>query len=344
MIVNPMRHQRGFNLIELMIGLTISLMGLAAVASMMMTFSKTRNTLAQTQAAQDNGVMALYRLERDLGQAGYGMWNLRACTTITNPGQPDISPVPVRINFGGTGISDTITIQGTNPATGNPGTELSAVTAGGNTMTSTQFNVRSSLGFAVGDRVVTNALAPSCTLVTVNSVSASVTVSGRTTASIGYDTPTLSTTANPGFVAYFGNGGPAGEFFSRNYAVGLTGLTVGDYPAYTTSNLVDGIVFMKAQYGLSATATNPTVTRWVSGATVINAANVQLVKAIRIGVVARSARREDGEVDQPNPLPLFDEKPDASGLTDAVSYTIPDLKARYRAYSTIVPLKNAIWN
>ena len=71
-----MRQQRGFNLVELMIGLTISLMGLAAVASMMMTFSKNRGSVAQTQAAQDNGVMALYRLERDISQAGYGLMDL----------------------------------------------------------------------------------------------------------------------------------------------------------------------------------------------------------------------------------------------------------------------------
>ena len=329
-----------------MIGLTISLMGLAAVASMMMSFAKNRGTLAQAQSAQDNGVMALYRLERDLGQAGYGLWNLQACDSIINGNgaSPAISPIPVIIGDGGAGVSDTITIQGTNPASGNPGTELSPATAGGNTMTGSQFNVRSSLGFAVGDRVVTNALAPSCTLVTVNSVGASVTAGGSTTAAIGYDTPTLSTSANPGFVAYFGTGGTAGEFFSRIYAVGLTGITVGDYPAYTTSNLVDGIVFMKAQYGLSATAASQTVTRWVSGATAINSANAQLVKAIRIGVIARSAKREDGEIDQPNPLPLFDEKPDAAGLVDAVSFTVPDLNARYRAYSTIVPLKNALWN
>ncbi|MBP7081338.1 MAG: PilW family protein, partial [Rhodocyclaceae bacterium] len=197
---------------------------------------------------------------------------------------------------------------------------------------------RSPAGFAVDDRVVTNALAPNCSLVTVTGVA----VISPTSAAISY-TPALSATTTAGFLANFGplTGGPAGSFFSRTYGVGLTSLTVGDYPAYTTSNLVDGIVFMKAQYGLSANATSSTVLQWVSGATVINSSNVDRVVALRIGVVARSTKREDGEIDQPNPLPLFDEK--AATGTDAVTYAVPDLNARYRAYSTIVPLKNMIW-
>ena len=154
--MNPMRQQRGFNLVELMIGLTISLMGLAAVASMMMTFSKNRGSVAQTQAAQDNGVMALYRLERDISQAGYGLMDLQGCTpTIVNGDgtNPSFSPLPISIGFVGTGVSDTILVQGTNPVSGIPGTELSSPTAGGNTMTAGQFNVRSCSYRCVGTRL-----------------------------------------------------------------------------------------------------------------------------------------------------------------------------------------------
>ena len=72
--MRQIRHRaRGFSLIELLIGMVIAMMGLAAVGSMMMTFSKKRSTVTQTMVAQDNGVMALYRLERDLAQAGYGL-------------------------------------------------------------------------------------------------------------------------------------------------------------------------------------------------------------------------------------------------------------------------------
>ena len=99
-----------------------------------------------------------------------------------------------------------------------------------------------------------------------------------------------------------------------------------DFPLYVISNLVDNIVFMKAQYGLAATINGTVVTSWVSGATAINSTNVQRVIALRVGVVARSTKREDDEIDQPNPLPLFNEKADSTN-----------------AFSTIIPLKNIIW-
>ena len=285
-----MRRQRGFNLIEMLIGLVISMMGLAAVSAVMMTFSKHRTAITQTLATQDNGVMALYRLERDISQAGYGL-RPAGCTTVVD-GANSFVPYPVVIGDGGAGSSDTLTIQGTNPASGIPGTELSV--SGGNTMTSNQYNVRSSVGFSVNDRVVATTFMPTCTMTTVTSVTATA---------IGF-TPALSATPAPGYLAYFG---AAGEYFNRRYAVGATALTVADYPAYAANNLVDDIVFLKAQYGMADTATTTVVTSWVSGATALTASNVGRVIAIRVGVVARSAEREKEVIDQPNPLPVFPE-------------------------------------
>lgn len=329
-----MRRQRGFNLIELLIGLSISLMGLAAVSAVMMTFSQKRGAITQTLATQDNGVMALYRLERDISQAGYGLAPLQGCTAVVDRTYSFL-PYPVIIGDGGTGASDTITVQGTNPASGAPGTELTV--SGGGTMTTGQYNVRSSVGFSVNDKVVATNFVPTCTMTTVTSVSATA---------IGY-TPALAASSAAGYLAYFGTSAGASsdpsEFFSRRYAVGTTAMTVADYPAYTTNNLVDDIVFLKAQYGLADTTASTTVTSWASGATALTSANVGRVIALRVGVVARSSARENEVIDQPNPLPVFPEMTDSSGGTDAVSFTIPDTRSRYRAYSTIIPLKNVIW-
>lgn len=322
-----MRRPRGFSLIELLIGLTISLMGLMAVSQVMMTFSKKRAAITQTLATQDNGVMALYRLERDISQAGYGLAPLQGCTTVVD-GANSFVPYAVIIGDGGVGASDTITVKGTNPASGVPGTELTL--SAGNTVTSGQYNVRSSVGFSVNDSVVATNFMPSCTLTTVTSIAATA---------IGY-TPALTASSAAGYLVYFG---AAGELFNRRYAVGPTALTVADYPAYTTNNLVDDIVFLKAQYGMAATSASTTVTSWVSGATALTSANVGRVVAIRVGVVARSSARENAVIEQPNPLLVFPEMADSSGVTDAVSFAIPDTRSRYRAYSTIIPLKNVIW-
>ena len=332
------RRSGGFSLIELLIAVTISLLGLAAVSEMMVNFSKKRSSITETLAAQDNGVMALYRLERDMGQAGYGLMPLQGCATIANGANPAFTPWAVQITDGGTGVSDTIAVKGANPASGVPGTELD--TSSGTSMTSVQYNVRSSAGFAVNDIVVSTL---ACAMTSITSVAA--TNLGYTYASV------LPTSSSAGYLAYFGQ---PGAFFNRQYGTAASGLTVADYPAFTTNTLVDNIVFLKAQYGLAAATTGSpaTVARWVSGATTLDgttclgsSVHPACVVAVRIGVVARSATNSPERVDQPDPLPVLPQiMSGATELGPAVTYSIPTgAPVRYRAYSTIIPLKNVIW-
>jgi type IV pilus assembly protein PilW len=332
-------RSRGFSLIELMIGVVISMMGLAAVSVMMMNFSKKRSSITETLSAQDNGVMALYRLERDVGQAGYGLMSLQSCATIANGASPSFTPWPVQITDGGTGVSDTLAVKGTNPASGVPGTELD--TSSGTSMNSVQYNVRSSAGFAINDIVVSTL---ACAMTSVTSTAAT---------SLGYTYGSvLATSSAAGYLAYFGQ---PGEFFNRQYGIATTGLTVADYPAFTTNTLVDNIVFLKAQYGLASSISGSpaTVARWVSGATTLDgttcvgtSVHPACVVALRVGLVARSASSGPETIDQPNPLPVLPQI--LSGVTEigaAVTYSIPagGTTVRYRAYSTIIPLKNVIW-
>ncbi|MCK9283378.1 MAG: PilW family protein [Rhodocyclaceae bacterium] len=336
----PIRQQRGFTLIELMIGLTISLLGLAAVSGMMMTFSKKRTSIVSTMTAQDNGVMALYRIEKDIAQAGYGLMSLQACSSLSVASGSPLSPLPVQITSGSGGASDAIDVQYVNTTSGVPGTELLATGAQNYTMTTSQYNVRSSLGFAVGDRVVSTAAVPSCAITTITSVTDPAVSPGA----IGHDA-TLTASATPGFLA---NLGPVGSVVSRRFVISSNSLQVAeDAPAYASPNLlVDDIVYMKAQYGLADTSSGRTVTSWVdSSAFTIGTANVGRVIALRVGVVARTAASDSETVDQPATLTVLPDVANSGGTTigSAVSYTIPDTRYRYRAYTTTIPLRNAIW-
>ena len=90
----------GFSLIELMVGLTISLLGLLALGQIMLTFSQTRNSITQTTSAQSNGVMALYLIEKDLAQAGFSMMELQNCDRINfhfNGTSYDQAPLPTAL-------------------------------------------------------------------------------------------------------------------------------------------------------------------------------------------------------------------------------------------------------
>lgn len=352
---SPIHRTRGFSLIELMIGMVIAMMGLAAVGSMMMTFSKKRGVVTQTMGAQDNGVMALYRLEKDLNQAGYGLMPLQRCTSITD-GTNSFVPSPVIINDGGID-PDSLQISYITSNSGLFGAErvdaggfsisvATAVTDPANTATTVStFPVRSTVGFTPrnltatpaeqGDRVV---LAPIdsqgttmvCTLTRLISVgTASVGVAGATN-------------------GYVGN---LGSFASNLYAISGTTLQLTEFAA-AANNLVDDIVFLKAQYGVAGSAASTTVAQWQSA----TPADIKTVVAIRVGVVARSALKENEIVDAPATLSVL---PAVTGVTtmanpgtglcgtDAatreVKCTVPDTRYRYRAYSTVIPLRNVMW-
>lgn len=349
-----LHRPRGFSLIELLIGMVIAMMGLAAVSSMMMTFAKKRSSVTQTMGAQDNGVMALYRLEKDLAQAGYGLMPLQRCTSITD-GANTFVPSPVIINDGGAD-PDSLQISYATSNSGLFGSER--VDAGGFSLsvatavtdpaapatTVATFPVRSAVGFTPrnltatpaeqGDRVV---LAPSNTqgtiacvltrLIAVNTIAAGV----------------------PGATSgYVGN---LGSFASNLYAVNGTTLQLTEFGA-AANNLVDDIVFLKAQYGVAASGASTNVANWQSA----TPADIQTIVAIRVGVIARSALMENETVDAPATLSVLPATIGVStvanpasglcatdGTTAEVKCTVPDIRYRYRAYTTMIPLRNVMW-
>lgn len=94
-------RQRGFSLVEIMVGLVI---GLLAVLVIMQVFSLAESNRRNTSGSGDassEGAIALYTLQRDLRQAGYGMASLDlfACN-VTPPaaGSPNIPFAPVTIS------------------------------------------------------------------------------------------------------------------------------------------------------------------------------------------------------------------------------------------------------
>ena len=115
--------------------------------------------------------------------------------------------------------------------------------------------------------------------------------------------------------------------------------------------LVRNVMAFRAQYGVSSSASSSTLMGWqdavddTSGATGVNwssvaGANVERVRALRIGLVTRSPQREkedkDGNCVASESKPaLFGEtvEPD---VTDWACY-------RYRSAVVVVPLRNLVW-
>ncbi|HEY8117794.1 MAG TPA: PilW family protein [Methylophilaceae bacterium] len=344
-------HQ-GFGLIEMLVGVAIGLLGLLAVAQVVVTFNQHRTTAAQVLEAQGNGAMALYLLERDVDQAGFGMFNIQGCSVIqwcksaTGGGscalQTALSTQPVTITDGGAS-SDEVSVQYAKSSSGSPGSTISA----DQTAYSDAFKVSTTAGYVLGDIVVSD-VADKCTMGQVTNVINNEDGNGyrlehaltgsefyNATAAVGGADGWQVARAKDLLVNL-------GTFVSKDYTVSSNSLVLKAFPDFTASNIVDGIVFMKAQYGLD-TNSDGAVDEWRCGApTCAAVTNTAQIIALRIGIVSRSPLYEKETVDTASTVTVL---PAVTGITGgtAVTYNLPDTHYRYKTYYTILPLRNAIW-
>jgi type IV pilus assembly protein PilW len=84
------RREAGMSLIELMVGAAIGLIGIVIITHIYLTNEQHKRATTAAGGAQTNGAIALYALERDIRQAGFGLNSSYAfqcnCDSITNNG------------------------------------------------------------------------------------------------------------------------------------------------------------------------------------------------------------------------------------------------------------------
>lgn len=333
-------HLYGFSLIEMMIGITIGLLGMLAVTQIMFTFNKNRNATSQTIESQSNGTMALYMLERDIAQAGYNMQDIRDnCPSVNwyygGAVQPPLTGLPLQIIDGGAN-SDSIKVQYGFSTDGVPFTKASA----SQVLFSDDVTMSAIVGFAAQNLFVVD-VSGVCSLYQATGIN-------NVAGSILHAANTYNPATNPGawpLVQISNIVSNLGNFVSKTYSIQNNNLMLGQFPTpNTTITSVDGIAFMKAQYGLSSVPTDGTVHNWVSGLTAITTLNAKQVIAIRIGLISRTTGQV--AVNPPANYPLLPAITDDTGTQAAVTYTPPAASAgyRYKSYYTVIPMRNVIWN
>ena len=109
-----MNKQRGFSLVEIMVGLVIGMIGVVVIMQILETAERQKRTTASGTDAQVNGTIALYALERDIRLAGYGLAsvNLLNCrinfyNSARTPNLSTFTAAPVVINPAGIPVGDT---------------------------------------------------------------------------------------------------------------------------------------------------------------------------------------------------------------------------------------------
>lgn len=354
-------QQRGFSLIEIMVGLAI---GLVAVIIMMQAFffsNTSRRVTGGADDAQISGSIALANLERDIRIAGYGVnsFKLIGCTlqftpskesaALTNPLiiapiviNPDTKYVPA-----GDASTDTLLVMYGN---GNSPTEGDGVVSG----SGTSLRMAAPTSFTTGDKVLSFPMP-----------AGSVSPCAMTVDSV-------TNVIDPNISLATGGSSKAGDIMYnlgaapiiRAYAVRNGNLTVCDYTAYDCGNasyvstldssvwvpVGSNLISLRAEYGRDNT--NGTMTGKVSvsdytqitpgSASDPNSAltiscNWARVLSVRLAIVARSALRDNIEITE-------------SKLAWASTSTEIDLSSnsdwkhyRYKVLQTAVPMRNMIW-
>jgi type IV pilus assembly protein PilW len=354
------RHERGFSLVELMVGLLIAIVSSIVVFQMFSVSERQKRTTTGAADAQSNGAIAFYMIDRDVKMAGWGLEQsvTRDCANLftyldtgTSQGPVNDLFASVVVTDGGTG-SDTINIQYyDNPSNDNFKLALTSLRS---TMPqpSSELNVNSTYGCEVGDLALV-VQGGNCTLMEITHVQESaLKLQHNPGGTPSYNPPANYQNANA-WPSY--STGAAMQCFTklykRTYRVQGTTLQLSQPDAawvMQTFDVVPHIVAMQAQYGV-ADAGSQQVNAWVNAtgawASPLSNTNIKRIKAIRLSIVARS-----GEF----------EKPDASGVC---ATTTPAMVAawsdwatfdttawpadwqcyRYKAFESVVPLRNIIW-
>lgn len=363
----------GISLIETMVGMVIGILVTLIITQVWSNFEGQKQRTVSGSSAQTSGLLALTELEQDVRNAGAGLTNSAAfdCTNTLSyyeTGGVAVSPipayagglamVPAQITDGGTG-SDILTIKrGSDLLGALPATITQTMPS-----SSAELNISSTAGFADGDIVLTvDSATGNCTVMLVTQVQGAALKLQHN--------PGGTTTYNPSNSFQSANSWPAystgakilkvGQLISHAYTVNASNqLALTDYsvPGVSTiSVLATDIVKIKAQYGI-ANAGTQNVNDWVNataatGWDTLTSVKAKRIKAIRLVIVARSAKKEGADVTGSctNVSGGVNNGPCAWSDTAAAPAPLIDLssnsdwkKYRYRVYQTIIPIRNVIW-
>jgi type IV pilus assembly protein PilW len=352
------RRARGVTLVELLVAMVISLIAITAIFQVFSVFEGQKRTTMGGGEAQTNGALALFTLERELRQAGYGVsstsflgCNIQVWDELTG-GAFALTFAPVQIIQGAGEAPDTITVlYGSGNLVPNPVNLIENMLD-----PNAPFRVSNRYGFQAGDIMLVAEAGLDCTLAQASSLPTVVGdqdlvlhASGTfTDPENGAITPTRYNKPGGSGVTYTFNSRvfnlgprPSNNIYSvQNGQLALQPML--SVPSTAVTAIYDGIVQVKAQYGKD-TIGNDGIIDVFDATAPTNAAEWAQVLAVRVAVVARSALYEKEEV-SPATLKLWEDSAVAPTTIGPVwTLTADERHYRYKVFQTIVPIRNMIW-
>lgn len=339
-ITRTSRHRTsGFSLVEIMVGMVIGMLGIMVIMQVYSVFESQKRATTGAGDAQNAGAIALFGMQRDIEQAGYGLStsNIIGCNVQLRAGPPAVTVTlaPVTINPASsvvpTGDSNTDTLliaygSSASPPEGNGITSLSG----------SNYAVQAYGSFTAGDQVIAMPSSrPSPCSLTLTSVTAvnnpNVTVATAVAGVGGGALYNLGTTP-----------------VVKAYAVRSGNLTVCDYMTNDCSQnnsaiwvpVANNIISMRAEYGQDANNPMDGILDGYGPTTPSTACGWLKTSAVRLALVARNT--EPGNTAVTASAPTW-----AGSATTAINLTGTTVASgktwqnyRYKVFETTVPIQN----
>jgi len=382
--------QRGLTLIELMVALVIGLAVTLVVTTLLIAGENHKRTTTSTNDADQTGSYAFYALDRALRNAGSGIAEsadvgVLGCKLNVNallpraaafpapfatkflgaaPADLRIAPVLIGSNQSDNNTSDVLVVMG---GTGAGGGVPRAINGPGDANT---LILQTTVGIFKDDLVlVSQPTTPNadCLLEQVNAAPASpkLTLGGNVYYTQTGSATTLATLAGSvaNYVTPLGNA-QANNVQFQLFGVGTNNtlysydllqnqLKVQGTGADTSQAIADGVVLLKALYGVQVTGAPGILSSWADPAiapydintVMVTPATMRSIIAVHVALIVRG-EYYDKNVVSPVQLNYFTGYADAAGNSLAQTYaltTTPDQRHyRYRVYEFTVPLRNML--
>jgi len=352
-----LQRARGVTLVELLVAMVISLIAITAIFQVFSVFEGQKRTTMGGGEAQTNGALALFTLERDLRQAGYGInsTDYLGCNTLawddTTGTAFTLTFAPVQITQGAGEAPDTLTVLYGN---GNfiPQAVSLIQTMANDT---NPYRVSNRFGFQEGDVLILAETGLNCSLSQATNLpnplgqqDLVLHSNGNYTDPVtGINTQARYNKASGLGVVYTFNGRvfnlgqqPSYNIYTvQNGQLALQRML--SAPSTAVTPIYDGIVQLQAQYGRDTNADN--IIDVFDEFVPATAADWATILAVRIGVVSRSGLYEKTEV-SPATIKLWDDSAVAPTTTGPVwTLTADERHYRYKVFQTVVPIRNMIW-
>lgn len=345
----PFQRARGFSLVEIMVAMLIGLIGMIIIFQVFAISEAQKRTTTGVSDAQQNGLIALFTIERDARTAGYGLAYEPAlgCTVRGYDAGPPARDFTftlsgVQITDGGAGAPDSITFVYGNSNLLVAPAKLLSITNAGATLT----KVDNRYGFLANDLIMLGETAKDCNLRQVSNLPGGGSTLDVEHAAGRYNKAGGTTVA---YSSWDNTAQTGGRLYTLGQAPTVITYSVAGNQLLAqnlltdsaASPIVDGVVQLQAEYGKD-TDGDGDVDAWDTTAPA-NSTEWARVLALRIAVVARSQTPE-----KPNPTTFACDtttsSPTWKGGTAITLAADADWQCyRYRTFETTVPIRNQIW-